>query len=99
VVPSRSAATLGDLDLLTSWPATGLGPEGLSKSGSVEKKGRRRLSPAALASWFSWALVSPEGMSKSGSCTENVQGPFFVAELEGLPKSPGRGEFRERPES
>ena len=79
--------------------SNGSGPGTAEQKWFRRKKRASATLSAALASWFSWALVSPEGMSKSGSCTENVQGPFFVAELEGLPKSPGRGEFRERPES
>jgi hypothetical protein len=59
---------LCDLDLLTSWPATGLGPEGMRKSGSVEKEDGD--SPAPLTSWFPGRGSEPRGMSKSGSCKE-----------------------------
>jgi hypothetical protein len=68
VVPSKqSAVPLGDLDLLTSWPA-GLGPEGMRKSGSVEKEDGD--SPVPLVSWFPGRGSEPRGMSKSGSCKE-----------------------------
>jgi hypothetical protein len=71
--------------------------EGMRKSGSVEKEYGD--SPAALTSWFPGRGSEPRGMSKSGSCKENVPASFFVAELQGLSKSPARGRFRERPKS